>query len=451
MPDQSLLDRVVPHSLEAERAVLGACVVDRDALITVMEILEPSNFYDLNHQAVFEVIADMSRRDKPVDPLTLFDELSKRGIAEKVGGRTFLVGLVDAVPTTANVEYHAAIVKERYVRRRLISVGNQLVGMGYSEDRDVKDLLEEAEQSVFAISQDRNRRSYKAVADILPPTFKKIEEQFHNTDQSVTGTQTPFADFNRLTGGFQPGSLNIIAARPSMGKTALAINMAEYIGTERKVPVLIFSLEMGAEQLVQRMLGSLARVNIHDLNTGSFADRDWDSLTDAAARLSQSPIFVDDSSMLSTVEFRARSRRFKAQHDGLGLIVVDYLQLMSFGRRIDSKQQEVAEISRSLKGVARELEVPVIALSQLSRAVEQRNEKIPQLSDLRDSGAIEQDADMVLLLYRKGYYDAAQSEEDEDNTALIRIAKHRNGPTGDIKLIFRKEFTRFENFGNFGF
>lgn len=451
MPDQSLLDRVVPHSLEAERAVLGACIVDREALIAVMEMLQPSDFYDLNHQAVFEVIADMSRRDKPVDPLTLFDELSRKGIAEKLGGRTFIVGLVDGVPTTANVEYHATIVKERYIRRQLISVGNQLVGMGYSEDRDVKDLLEEAEQSVFAISQDRNRKSFKSVADILPPTFKRIEEQFHSTDQSVTGTQTPFTDFNRLTGGFQPGTLNIIAARPSMGKTALAINMAEYVGTERKVPVLIFSLEMGAEQLVQRMLGSLAQVNIHDLNTGSFADRDWDKLTDAAARLSQSPIFIDDSSMLSTVEFRARSRRFKAQYNGLGLIVVDYLQLMSFARRIDSKQQEVAEISRALKGVARELEVPVIALSQLSRAVEQRNEKIPQLSDLRDSGAIEQDADMVLLLYRKGYYDTPQSEEEEDNTALIRIAKHRNGPTGDIRLIFRKEFTRFDNYGDFGF
>lgn len=447
----SLLDRVAPHSLEAERAVLGACVVDRDALITVMEMLEAADFYDLNHQAAFDVISDMSHRDKPVDPLTLSDEFSRKGVSDKLGGQAFIVGLVDAVPTTANVEYHASIVKERSIHRRLISVGNQLVKLGYSEDRDVKDLLEEAEQSVFAISQDRNRKAFKSVADVLPPTFQRIEEQFHNTDQTVTGTQTPFADFNRLTSGFQPGSLNIIAARPSMGKTALAINMAEYAGVDRHIPVLVFSLEMGAEQLVQRMLGSLARINIHDLNNGSFADRDWDKLTDAAARLSQSPIFIDDSSMLSTVEFRARCRRFKAQHGALGLIVVDYLQLMSFARRIDSKQQEVAEISRALKGVARELDVPVIALSQLSRAVEQRTEKIPQLSDLRDSGAIEQDADMVILLYRKGYYDSGQSEEEEDNTALIRIAKHRNGPTGDIKLIFRKEFTRFENFGDFGF
>ena len=451
MLSQSLLDRVVPHSLEAERAVLGACIVDRDALNTVIEMLEMTDFYDLNHQVAFEAIADMSHRDKPVDPLTLMDEFSKRGITERLGGQAFIVGLVDAVPTTANVEYHSAIVKEKSLHRRLIQVGNQLVKLGYSEDRDVKDLMEEAEQAVFAISQDRNKRTFKAVADVLPPAFKRIEEQFHNTDQTVTGTQTPFIDFNRLTSGFQPGSLNIIAARPSMGKTALAINMAEYVGTERHTPVLIFSLEMGAEQLVQRMLGSVAGINIHDLNTGSFADKDWDKLTNAAAKLSQSSIFIDDSSMLSTVEFRARCRRFKARYENLGLIVVDYLQLMSFSRKIDSKQQEVAEISRALKGVARELEVPVIALSQLSRAVEQRTEKIPQLSDLRDSGAIEQDADMVLLLYRKGYYDSAQSEEEEDNTALIRIAKHRNGPTGDIRMIFIKEFTRFENYGGFGF
>jgi replicative DNA helicase len=385
----------------------------------------------------------MSTLDKPVDPLTLMEELSKRGISEKVGGQAFIAGLVEGVPTTANAGYHANIVRDKAIHRSLIQTGNDLVRLGYSEDREVREILEEAEQAVFAISQDRNRQTYRSIGDVLPPAFQKIEEQYHSSDQEVSGIQTPFSDFNRLTGGFQAGSLNIIAARPSMGKTALAINFAQYLGVkESPKPVLIFSLEMSAEQLVQRMLGSEAMVNIHDLRTGNIADQDWQHLTNGAGRLARAPIYIDDSSMLSTLEFRARCRRFKAKHQDLGLVVVDYLQLMSFHRRIDSKQQEVAEISRVLKGVAREVDVPVVALSQLSRAVEQRNEKRPQLSDLRDSGAIEQDADMVLLLYREGYYNP---DPDSDDTSEIIIAKHRNGPTGVINLIFRKEYTRFES------
>jgi replicative DNA helicase len=443
MPDQKVFDRVVPHSLEAERSVLGACIVDREALNEVMEILEAGHFYDLNHRAVFEAIWEMSTLDKPVDPLTLMEELSKRGISEKVGGQAFIAGLVEGVPTTANAGYHANIVRDKAIHRSLIQTGNDLVRLGYSEDREVREILEEAEQAVFAISQDRNRQTYRSIGDVLPPAFQKIEEQYHSSDQEVSGIQTPFSDFNRLTGGFQAGSLNIIAARPSMGKTALAINFAQYLGVkESPKPVLIFSLEMSAEQLVQRMLGSEAMVNIHDLRTGNIADQDWQHLTNGAGRLARAPIYIDDSSMLSTLEFRARCRRFKAKHQDLGLVVVDYLQLMSFHRRIDSKQQEVAEISRVLKGVAREVDVPVVALSQLSRAVEQRNEKRPQLSDLRDSGAIEQDADMVLLLYREGYYNP---DPDSDDTSEIIIAKHRNGPTGVINLIFRKEYTRFES------
>jgi len=443
MPDQKVFDRVVPHSLEAERSVLGACIVDREALNEVMEILEAGHFYDLNHREVFEAIWEMSTLDKPVDPLTLMEELSKRGISEKVGGQAFIAGLVEGVPTTANAGYHANIVRDKAIHRSLIQTGNDLVRLGYSEDREVREILEEAEQAVFAISQDRNRQTYRSIGDVLPPAFQKIEEQYHSSDQEVSGIQTPFSDFNRLTGGFQAGSLNIIAARPSMGKTALAINFAQYLGVkETPKPVLIFSLEMSAEQLVQRMLGSEAMVNIHDLRTGNIADQDWQHLTNGAGRLARAPIYIDDSSMLSTLEFRARCRRFKAKHQDLGLVVVDYLQLMSFHRRIDSKQQEVAEISRVLKGVAREVDVPVVALSQLSRAVEQRNEKRPQLSDLRDSGAIEQDADMVLLLYREGYYNP---DPDSDDISEIIIAKHRNGPTGVINLIFRKEYTRSES------
>jgi replicative DNA helicase len=442
---ENIYNRVPPSSLEAERAVLGACLVDREALNMVMETLVPDDFYDLNHRLAFDIICDMAQRDKPVDALTFLEESTKRELVEKIGGQPFIAGLVNGVTTTANAEYYALIVKDKSIHRRLISAGNTIVHLGYSEEREVDEILEEAEKAVFEIAQKRNRTNFRPISDVLGKTFQIIETQYRKSDQDVTGFSTGFYQFDRMTGGLQPGSLNIIAARPSMGKTALALNIAQYGGVERKEPILIFSLEMSAEQLVQRMLGSEAKVNIHDIRNGSFAEKDWEKLADAAGRLSQAPLFIDDSSMLSTLEFRARARRFKSRFENLGLIVVDYLQLMSFARRIDSKQQEVAEISRALKGVARELDVPVIALSQLSRAVEQRNEKMPQLSDLRDSGAIEQDADLVMLLYRPGYYDTAASPEEEDNRATIRIAKHRNGPTGDVNLVFLKEYTRFVN------
>ena len=442
---ENIYDRVPPTSLDAERAVLGACLVDREALNQVMEVLVPNDFYDLVHRLAFEVICDMAQRGKPVDPLTFLEEVAKREFDKKIGGHPFIAGLVDGVTTTANAEYYALIVKDKSIHRRLISAGNKIVRLGYSEELEIDEILEEAEKSVFEIAQNRNRTNFRAVSDVLGKTFQMIEEQYRKSDQDVTGYSTGFYQFDRMVGGLQPGSLNILAARPSMGKTALALNMAQHGGVEQKTPILIFSLEMSAEQLVQRMLGSEAKVNIHDIRNGSFSDGDWEKLADAAGRLTQAPIFIDDSSMLSTLEFRARARRFKARFENVGLIVVDYLQLMSFSRRIDSKQQEVAEISRALKGVARELEVPVLALSQLSRAVEQRTDKMPQLSDLRDSGAIEQDADLVLLLYRPGYYDSAGSPEEEDNRATVRIAKHRNGPTGDVDLVFLKEYTRFVN------
>jgi len=436
---------VPPASPEAERAVLGACLVDREALNTVIEILTPEDFYDLTHREAYDVVCDMAQRNKPVDALTFLEEINRRELDKKIGGQPFIAGLVNGVTTTANAEYYALIVKDKAIHRRLISAGNKIVRLGYSEELEVDEILEESEKAVFEIAQKRNRTNFRPISDVLGKTFQIIEEQYRKSDQDVTGFCTGFYQFDRITGGFQPGSLNIIAARPSMGKTALALNMAQYGGVDRHDPVLIFSLEMSAEQLVQRMLGSEAKVNIHDIRNGSFAENDWDKLADAAGRLSQAPIFIDDSSMLSTLEFRARARRFKSRFENLGLIVVDYLQLMSFARRIDSKQQEVAEISRALKGVARELDVPVVALSQLSRAVEQRNDKMPQLSDLRDSGAIEQDADLVMLLYRPGYYDTAAAPEEEDNRAVIRIAKHRNGPTGDVDLVFLREYTRFVN------
>ncbi len=440
-----VFDRLPPKNLDAERAVIGSCLMDRDVLIQVTEILSPDDFYDLNYRTAFEVLCDMARDDRPVDSLTFLEELSRKGLSEKLGGQAFVVAVLDSVPTTANAEYHARIVRDKAILRRLISAGSSIVRMGYSEERELEELLEEAERCVFEVSRQRNEANFKRVSDVIGPTFRQIEEQFHRSEQTVTGVMTGFDDFDRLTGGLQPGSLNILAARPSMGKTALALNFARNVAVKSNAPVLIFSLEMGAEQLVQRMLGSEARVNIQDLRTGNFAKEDWEKLTAAAGRLTKAPIYIDDSSVLTTTEMRARCRRFKARYNSLGMIVVDYLQLMSMSRRIESKQQEVAEISRGLKAIARELEVPVLSLSQLSRAVESRNDKRPQLSDLRDSGAIEQDADLVALLYREAYYAKDVPPDQQDDSAVLDIAKHRNGPTGVVHLMFLRQHTRFES------
>ena len=441
-----LFEKVPPHNLEAERAVLGDCLLDADALTLAVDSLRSDDFYDAVHRLVFDVICEMSSKSKAVDPLTVMEELSKKNLLESVGGQAFIAELVDAVPTTANVEYHIRIVKDKAVHRRLIQVGTEIAKMGYAEDKELEEILDEAERAVFEVTQSGNKAFFRRISDVLAPTFKNIEERFHSPSAKVNGVPSGFNDFESLTGGFQPGSLNIVAARPSMGKTALALGIALNAAVEHSIPVLIFSLEMSAEQLVLRMLGSRAKINIHDLKTGVFHESSWHDLAEAAGELSGAPIFIDDSSVLSTLELRARSRRFKSQYvkDGLGLIIVDYLQLMHLPKRIENKQQEVAEISRSLKAVARELDLPLMALSQLSRAVEQRNEKRPQLSDLRDSGAIEQDADLVILLYRPGYYESP-SGELEDPTAEVILAKHRNGPTGTVNLIFQKEYARFVN------
>ena len=438
-------DRVAPQNVGAERAVLGACLLEQEALGSALEVLSPEDFYDLNHRAAFEAMSDLFAANRPVELVTFSEELMKRGLFEKLGGQPFFASLVAEVPTTANIEYHANIVKEKSIRRRLIEAGNHIVRLGYSTDVENTMAIDEAERAVFEITQNNNKVDFRAVRDILGGTFSKIEEQYKRSGSKVSGFESSFADLDVLTGGFQPGSLNIIAARPSMGKTALALNIAQFGGGRSGDAVLIFSLEMSSEQLVQRMLGSEAQINIHAMRTGVIGKAEWSDLLVAADRLAQAPIYIDDSSMLTTMDFRARCRRFKARRPQLGLIVVDYLQLMSFGgRNTDNKQQEVAEISRMLKGVARELQCPVIALSQLSRAVEQRTEKKPMLSDLRDSGAIEQDADTVMLLYRPDYYEGAVNP-DMDSEAFLGLAKNRNGPTNEIRLVFKREFTRFFN------
>ncbi|MDR1873716.1 MAG: replicative DNA helicase [Synergistaceae bacterium] len=438
-------DRVLPQNSAAERAVLGACLIDQEALNVAVEILMPSDFYDLNHRAAFEAMIGMFGASHPVELVTFNEELQKRGILEKIGGQPFFASLISEVPTTANVEYHANIVREKSIRRRLIEAGNRIIQLGYATDIENAMALDEAERTVFEITQNNNRVDFRPVREILGGTFAKIEEQYRRSGSKVSGFDSGFVDLDLLTGGFQPGSLNIVAARPSMGKTAFALNIAQFGGGGAGDSILIFSLEMSSDQLVQRMLGSEAKINIHALRTGMMGKQEWDELMSAAGRLSQAPIYIDDSSMLTTMDFRARCRRFKARYPNLGLIVVDYLQLMSFGgRSTDNRQQEVAEISRMLKGVARELQCPVVALSQLSRAVEQRAEKKPMLSDLRDSGAIEQDADTVMLLYRPDYYEGAVNP-DMDSEACLILAKNRNGPTNEVRLIFKREITRFFN------
>ncbi|MGP1413213.1 MAG: replicative DNA helicase [Pyramidobacter piscolens] len=443
MPDE-IFDRLPPSNLDAERAVLGACLLDREALVDVTEFLSPDDFYDLNYRDVFNVIMDMVKSNRPVDMLTLSAELQNRGLLEKLGGQAFLAAVIDSVPTAANAAYHARIVRDKAIHRRLISAGNAIVRMGYDESKDLSELLEDAERFVFEVSRQRNEANFKSLRDVMPSTFNKIEEAFNREDTGITGITSGFIGIDRLTSGLQRGALNIIAARPSMGKTALAMNIARNVAVKAQLPVLVFSLEMGAEQLALRLLGAEARMNLQELVNGSFARGDWKALQDAASILIEAPLYIDDSSILSTIELKARARRFKAKHGELGLIVVDYLQLMNASRTMDSKQNEVAEISRGLKAIARELEVPVIALSQLSRAVESRNEKTPQLSDLRDSGAIEQDADLVALLYRESYY-AKDPEGRNDNSASLDIAKNRNGPTDKVKLVFLREYTRFED------
>ncbi|MGB4367208.1 MAG: replicative DNA helicase [Acetomicrobium sp.] len=435
------IDRVMPHNLDAERAVLGSCLLDKDAALYVVETLRKDDFYDAMHQLSYEIISEMLKKDKAVDPLTFIEEAKNRGFLDRLGGQSFIASLIDTVPTTANVEYHARIVRDKSVHRKMIQVGTYITKLGYSEEVEFEEILDEAERAVFDVATRGNLVVFKKIGEILKASFKDLEKQF-SQGKVVTGIPSGYIDFDRITGGFHPGSLAILAARPSMGKTALALNIAQHVAIAQKTPVLIFSLEMGAEQLLLRLLGSEAKVNIHDMRTGVFPEGAWDELVKAAGTLNEAPIYIDDSSFLSTLDLRARARRFKAQYPNLGLIIVDYLQLMSLSRRVENKQQEVAEISKSLKGVARELNVPVLALSQLSRAVEQRQVKKPQLADLRDSGAIEQDADLVVFLYRKGYYN---ENESDDNVADLIIAKHRNGPTGTVQLLFFKEYTRFEN------
>ncbi|MBI5167753.1 MAG: replicative DNA helicase [candidate division NC10 bacterium] len=452
-PVNPSLDRVPPQNLEAEASVLGAVLLENEALIKALEVLRPTHFYREAHRRIFAACLALFERNEPVDLITLANELERRKELAEVGGPSYLASLVDGVPTAANVLYHAKIVRDKALLRDLINVATEVVASGYAGEEDVDTLLDQAERRVFEIAQDKVSRAFIPLSSILKGTFEAIERLYQRKSH-VTGVPTGFEEFDQLTSGFQPGELIIVAGRPSMGKTSFCLNIAQHAGIEERLPVAIFSLEMSREQLVQRMLCSEARVDSHKLRTGYLADRDWPKLTNAAGRLSEALIFVDDTPGISVLEMRAKTRRLKLEH-GLNLVIVDYLQLVQGRGRVESRQQEISEISRALKAMAKELHVPVVALSQLSRAVEAREDRRPRLSDLRESGAIEQDADLVAFIYRPGFYKKVEDVEEghggreEDRTAEIIIGKQRNGPTGTIKLAFLREYTRFEPLDEF--
>lgn len=434
----AVLDRVPPQNIEAERSTLGSMLLEKEAIYKGSEILRPEDFYRESHRVIFEVVTQLANKGEPVDIITVSEELKRREMLDKIGGVAYLTDLANSVPTAANVEYYARIVEEKSLLRSIISVATNIVSMGYAGNEEVDQILDEAEKQIFQISQKRNIKGFVSLKSILIETFERIEK-IYESKGGVTGLPTGFTDLDRMTAGLQPSDLIILAARPSMGKTTFALNIARHAAVELKIPVVIFSLEMSKEQLALKLLCSEAGVDNQRIRTGTLLDSDWPRLSHALGRLSDSTMFIDDTAGVSALDIRARARRIKAEN-GLGLIVIDYLQLMQNRGRFENRQQEVSEISRSLKSLARELDVPVIALSQLSRAVEQRQVKVPSLADLRESGSLEQDADLVAFLYREDYYNP---ETDKKNITELIIAKQRNGPTGSIELLFQKEFSKF--------
>jgi len=434
------LDKIPPQNLEAEMAVLGSMLIDEEAISVACESLDIGSFYKDSHKRIFEAILNLYNANKAVDLITLTDELKKDGLLEEVGGVSFLTALANSVPTSANISHYVAIVKEKSILRTLINNATRIVSLCYESEGNIDEVVDNAEKFIFEVSDRKSQGSYLHLKEIVKDSIETIDKLYQKKAH-VTGIPTGFIDFDSKTSGLQPSDLIVVAGRPSMGKSAFAIGIAEYAGVVEKVPLAIFSLEMSKEQLVQRMLCSHARVDAHKVRTGYLATSDWPRLTAAAGKLSEAPIFIDDTPAISVMELRAKARRLKS-HQDIKLIILDYMQLMRGTAGIENRQQEISEISRSLKALARELNVPVVAISQLSRAVEARQDHRPQLSDLRESGAIEQDADVVVLILREEYYNP--NSENRGKAEAI-IAKQRNGPVGSLDLTFIQEYTRFEN------
>jgi replicative DNA helicase len=434
--------KLPPQNIEAEQSVLGGILIENDAIHRVMEVLTPEDFYREAHHRIFDVLLDLSERDEPADLITLTNEMRKRGQLEPVGGASYIASLIDSVPTAANIEYYARIVKEKSILRKLIQTATGIVTESYQDRDDVESLLDEAERAIFQITENRVRPSFYPIREIVKSSFKTLE-RLYEKKELITGIPSGFTELDQMTAGFQPSDLIVVAGRPGMGKTAFCLNVAQYAAIEKKTPVAVFSLEMSKEQLVIRLLCSEAQVEGTRLRTGFLTESDWPRLTLAAGTLSDAPIFIDDTPALTVLEMRAKARRLNADH-GLGLIVIDYLQLMKGRGRVENRQQEISDISRSLKGLAKELGIPVIAVSQLSRKTEERQGNRPQLSDLRESGAIEQDADVILFIYRDEVYNRAEDNPNKGKAEVI-IGKQRNGPTGKIDLAFLDRFTAFKN------
>lgn len=437
-----MLDRVPPQNAEAEQAVLGAMLIEREAISKVAEFLRPEDFYREAHRLIYKTVLELFNRNDAVDMVTVIENLRKEDKLEGAGGIAYVTSLANSVPTAANVVYHARIVEEKSLLRQLINAATNIAGMGYEDNEEVADILDHAEKMILDVSNRKLGQDFTPIKSIIFEAFDRIQGLYESKG-GITGLPSGFVDLDRLTSGLQPSDLILIAARPSMGKTAFVLNIAEHVAVHEKQAVAFFSLEMSKEQLVQRMLCAEAPIDSQRLRIGDLEGKDWQKLVSAADRLSAAPIFIDDTAGITVLEMRAKARRLKIEHD-LQLIIIDYLQLMQGstrgGRSSENRQQEISEISRSLKGLARELHVPVIALSQLSRSVESRQVKKPMLSDLRESGSLEQDADIVAFLYREDYYNP---DTDKKNVTDVIIAKHRNGPVDTIQLFFHKQFTKF--------
>ena len=439
--------RVPPHSIEAEQSVLGGLLLDNSAWDKIADFVSPEDFYRYDHRLIFQHIARLISGSRPADVITVFESLSSANKAEEVGGLSYLNALAQNTPSAANIRRYAEIVRDRGILRKLISVSDEISGSAFNpQGKEVKQMLDEAESKIFAIAEEGSRgtQGFQEIQPLLTQVVERIDELYNRENPNdITGVPTGFVDLDRMTSGLQPGDLIIVAGRPSMGKTAFSVNIGEHVSTDSGLPVAIFSMEMGGSQLAMRMLGSVGRLDQHRLRTGRLNDEDWPRLTHAIQKMNDAQIFIDETPALSSIELRARSRRLARQCGKLGLIIVDYLQLMSANSPGENRATEISEISRNLKGLAKELNCPVIALSQLNRSLEQRPNKRPVMSDLRESGAIEQDADLILFIYRDEVYNP---DSPEKGMAEIIIGKQRNGPIGSVRMTFLGQYTKFENY-----
>ncbi len=437
--EEALIKKVLPHSVEAEQSVIGAMLMDRDAILTASEILSGDDFYNQQYGILFDVMTELHGEGKPVDPVTLQAGLIEKGVPQEISNLEYIGDLISAVPTSANVKYYAQIVAERALSRRLIKASEQIANACYLGQENIEEILGQAEKQVFELAQNGRITENLPIEDVMLNVLKRVSAASKNRG-GVTGQATGFADLDYKMSGLQQSDLILIAARPSMGKTAFVLNIAQYIAVKKKKPVLMFSLEMSAEQLVSRLAAMESRVDSQKIRIGDLDSSQWMELTYGAKNIADSGLIIDDTPGISVTQMRSKCRKCKLEHPDLAVIIVDYLQLMSASRRSDSRQQEISDISRALKSLARELNVPVIALSQLSRAVEKRDDKRPMLSDLRESGAIEQDADVVMFIYREEYY---KPDTERRGIAEIIISKQRNGPTGTVELVWLPQYTKF--------